>query len=114
MFGKYRMSLNRVHDTVEIREGGETLTLRVSADPMRLVAGLTQAQKLLQAIDADSTEEQRNRAAGHFAEAIFGAEQAGQLFDFYRGDASCVINICGKYFAERLRKLIEKAQKRVK
>ena len=36
----YELTLNRVHDTIVIREGDETLTLTVNGDAMRMVAGL--------------------------------------------------------------------------
>ena len=46
MFGKgYKMTLNRVHDAVTIKEGDETLKLTVNGDSMRMVAGLNKAQK---------------------------------------------------------------------
>jgi hypothetical protein len=48
MFGHYNMTLNRVHDTVVIREGDEKLKLFVDADPMRMTAGLIQAQQMMQ------------------------------------------------------------------
>ena len=41
----YRITLNRVHDTVLINEGADKLKLDVDGDPMRMVAGLSQAQK---------------------------------------------------------------------
>ena len=40
----YEMTLNRVHDTVTIREGDEKITLTVNGDAMRMVAGLNKAQ----------------------------------------------------------------------
>ncbi len=112
MFGGYTISLHRVHDSVRIREGDDALTLAVDADPMRMVAGLNQAQKTLQAITSESTEEETRAAAAFFAGIIFGQAQAEQLMAFYHGDAACVINVCGKYFSERLSKLIARAQKR--
>ncbi len=111
---RYEISLNRVHDRVRIREGSEVLDLRVDADPMRMVAGLNEAQRQLRAIGDDSPPEALQAAARHFAEVIFGAEQAARLMMFYRGDAACVINVCGRYFSERLSKLIDKAQRRMK
>lgn len=109
---KKELSLGRVHDTVVIREGEERLKMRVDVDPLRAIAGLSQAQKILQALTEESTEEEQLNAAKYFSIVIFGKEQTEQLCEFYRNDASCVINICGKYFSERLAKLIEKAQKK--
>lgn len=110
----FKLSLNRVHDTVRVVEGPDRLDLRVDGDAGRMIAGLTQAQKRLQALDADSSEEQQRDAATFFAGVIFGADQAAALMEFYRGDAGCVIGICGRYFSGRLSKLIEKAQKKAK
>lgn len=108
----FRISLNRIHDTVRITEGAEELTLKVEADPMRIVAGLNAAQERLKTITEASTAEEQKTEALFFAEVIFGKEQAEALLDFYRGDPVCVINVCGKYFAQRLGKLIAKAQKK--
>lgn len=110
----YRITLNRVHDSIRINEGNDTLRLFVDADPMRMVAGLSMAQKMLQSINSESTDEQHNEAALFFATAIFGKEQATELAEFYHNDAGCVISVCGKYFHERLGKLITKAQKKSK
>lgn len=110
----FEISLNRIHDTIRIREGNDSLTLSVDADAMRMVAGLNKARNLLQTIGEETTEEQRNDAARYFAAVIFGDEQAGKLMDFYRGDAGCVINVCGQYFAKRLSGMIAKAQKKLK
>ena len=110
----YKLTLNRVHDSVAICEGDERLKLAVDGDPMRMVAGLAQAQKLMQQLNDESTDEEVNGAALYFATVIFGKEQAEQLMAFYHKDAGCVINVCGKYFGGRLGKLIEKAQKKAK
>lgn len=110
----YKISLNRIHDRVRITEGDERLDLRVDADPMRVVAGLNEAQRRLKIITDESTVGERNNSAVYFAGVIFGAEQAAQLMDFYHDDAACVINVCGRYFSDRLSKLIEKAQRRAK
>lgn len=110
----YTLSLNRVHDRVRTVEGDEKLELRVDADPMRLVAGLNEAQRRLRELTEESDPEQQKDAALYFARAIFGEEQARALWDFYHDDAACVISVCGRYFTERLAKLIEKAQRRAK
>ena len=114
MFKPFTISLNRVHDRVRISEGSDTLDLAVDSDPMRLVAGLSQAQKQLQSLTAESTEEEQDNAALYFAEVIFGKKQAEKLAAFYHNDAGCVINVCGKYFEGRLAKLITAAQKKGK
>lgn len=106
------LTLGRVYDTLTIREGGATLSLHVSSDPARMVVGLTQAQKRLVTINEDTPEEERAEIAKFFSDVIFGEEQTKKLFDFYYGDSSCVVAVCGKYFAERLSKLIVKAQKK--
>ena len=113
LFGRYKMTLNRVHDTVVIREGGERLTLRVDADPLRLSAGLIQAQKQLEKWGEKTTAKQQREFAQFFAGVIFGDEQAKKLMEFYRNNPGCVVNVCGQYFSKRLRGLIEKAQRRM-
>ena len=110
----YNISLNRVHDRVRITEGDEHIDLRVDADPMRMVAGLNEAQRRLKTITDESTEDERNAIAQYFAGVIFGGEQAENMMEFYHCDAACVINVCGRYFSGRLAKLIEKAQRRLK
>lgn len=112
----YDITLNRVHDTVRINENGETLTLTVSADPMRIVAGLNKAQNKLTELVAkgEPTEDEMKEAAEFFAAVIFGQEQAGMVMAFYNDDAACVINVCGKYFRERLASKISQMQKKSK
>lgn len=114
MFGGKTLTLERVYDTVTIREGGNTLKLHVNADASRLVVGLSQAQKRLAAIKEETTDEERTEAARFFSDIIFGKEQTQKLFDYYFGDPVCVIAVCGKYFSSRLGKLITKQQKRMK
>lgn len=110
----FTLSLNRVHDRVRIVEGDERLTLIVDGDAMRMVAGLNEAQKRLKALTEESTVDEQKGAAQYFASVIFGEVQAEALMDFYHDDAGCVINICGRYFSDRLAKLIGKAQKRAR
>lgn len=112
MFGKNTLTLCRVYDTIKITEGGETLTLHVNSDPSRIVVGLAQAQKRLVTITEETTDEEREEIARFFSGVIFGEEQTQKLFDFYYGESSCVVAVCGQYFAKRLSKLISKAQKR--
>ena len=111
----YEITLNRVHDTVKISENGEYLTLTVNADPMRLVAGLNNAQKKLTELTEGEPEQAAvKEAAEYFAAVIFGPEQAEKLLAFYADDAACIINVCGTYFRERLAEKITKAQKKIK
>lgn len=110
----YSISLNRVHDTVRISEGFDKIKLRVDEDPMRMVAGLNRAQAMLKALTAEDGEDKTHEAALYFAGVIFGEAQARALLDFYRGDAACAVNVCGRYFTERLSGLIERAQKRMR
>ena len=112
MFG-YTVSLGRIHDKIRVREGAQTLELTVDSDPMKLTSGLLQAQEMLHEIDGEDPEKTR-AAALYFAGVIFREEQANKLLDFYLGDASCVINVCGRYFADRLSKKISAAQKKRK
>ena len=109
----YDISLNRVHDRVRIVEGDERLELRVEGDAMRMVAGLNEAQKRLRGLTDASTGEEQRDAALYFAGVMFGDEQAKALLDFYHNNAGCVVNVCGQYFSNRLRGLIEKAQKKM-
>lgn len=114
MFKRYEVTLNRVHDTVVIREGGERLTLIVNGDSMRMVAGLNNAQKKMKELKDDTPDETVKEVARYFAAVIFGEEQAGKLMQFYANDPGCVISVCGQYFRERLADKIAKAQKKMK
>jgi len=110
----FTITLNRIHDRVRIVEGDERLELRVDADPMRMVAGLNEAQRRLREISDESAPEIQHDASLYFAGVIFGQEQAQKLMEFYHDDAACVINVCGRYFSGRLAKMIEKAQKKMR
>lgn len=110
----YEMTLNRVHDTVTVREGDEKLTLTVNGDAMRIVAGLNRALAKMKEIDENAPDEAVIEAAEYFATVLFGKEQAAQLMAFYANDPGCVITVCGKYFRERLAEKITKAQKKLK
>ena len=110
----YEMTLNRVHDTIVVREGDETLKLTVNGDAMRMVAGLTKAQAKMKEITIDSPDNVVKGTAEYFASVIFGKDQAEQLMAFYADDPSCVITVCGKYFKERLAGKISDVQKKMK
>ena len=114
MFRKKDLSLGRVYDTITIREGNDRLVLHVNNDPNRIVIGLNEAQKRLKMIDKDTSNEDRAEIARFFSSVIFGDEQTQKIFDFYYGDAMCVISIASKYFTERLAKKITEAQKKAK
>ena len=114
MFGRYKMTLNRVHDIIEIRECEEKLTLTVNGDSMRMVAGLNKAQKKMQEINDETPDDEVKSVADYFASVIFGHEQAKKLMAFYADDPGCVISVCGQYFKERLAGRIAKVQKKLK
>ena len=110
----YEITLNRVHDTVVIREGNETLKLTVNGDAMRIVAGLNKAQQKMKDLSDDATDEQAKEAAEYFAAVIFGKEQAAQLVKFYAEDPACIVSVCGQYFKDRLAGKIAQVQKKMK
>jgi hypothetical protein len=110
----YEMTLNRVHDTVTVREGDEKITLTVNGDSMRMVAGLTKAQAKMKELTDDTPDEVVKECAEYFAAVIFGTEQAAQLMAFYADDPGCVITVCGQYFKDRLARKISDMQKRMK
>lgn len=110
----YELTLNRVHDTVTIREGGDTLKLAVNADPLRIVAGLNKAQEKMRSLTEESAVEQIAETAQFFAAVIFGKEQSEKLMEFYADDPSCVISVCGQYFKDRLAGKIAAVQKRMR
>ena len=109
----FRLTLNRVRDSIAVRESNEEIKLKVDADPRIMVTRIREAQKLLNsANDPQTTDQQRQEAVKAFSEAIFGPEQAEALAEFYNGDYSCVLTICGMYFEKRLCKKIIAAQKK--
>ena len=71
---KNEVTLNRIHHTVTINENGEKLKLTISADPMRIVAGLSKAQKKLnETISKENpTDEDIREAAEFFATVLLG------------------------------------------
>lgn len=111
------ITLNRVRDNITIREGNETLTLRVDSDATSIVSRLRNAQEEMAAVRDDTPETDAIRAARNLSESMFGKEQTDRLFEFYNGDASCVATICGMYFGDPKRGLCRKiiaAQKKRK
>lgn len=112
----YEITLNKIHDTVRVKENGESLVLTVCADPMRIVSGLARAQGKMQKLTEQENPDikELHEAAEYFAAVIFGVEQGEKLFAFYGNDPAAVINVCGTYFRERLQAKITAAQKRFK
>ena len=108
----FHVSLGRVRDKVMFKEADESLMLTVDGDAARMVRALTESQKALNAVKADSTDDERLEAAKQFATSIFGKEQAEKLIQFYHDDAVCVIEACGRYFSGSLSKKITRAQKK--
>jgi hypothetical protein len=106
------ISLGIVRDTVKFTESGDSITLTVCADPQRLVQGLSKARELMMLVTDDTPKEEQITAAKFIATVIFGSDQAEKLMNFYFGEPACVINVCGKYFAEKLSGLIVKEQKK--
>ena len=109
------ISLNRVRDSITIREGDEKLKLYVDSDANGIIRRIQAAQEALSAITDESMDTEREEAAKRLSDAIFGEEQTKKLVDFYHGDYGCVITICGIYFGDYkngLGKKITKAQKR--
>lgn len=111
MFGRYKLTLNRVYDKIRVVENDEKLILVVNADAMRLVAGLMTVQKEMSTY-GEMDDAKKADIAHRFAAVIFGEDQAKKLEDFYHGDPGCVVSVCGKYFSERLNKKLVKAQKK--
>ena len=109
------VTLNRIHHTVTIVESGERLKLTINADPMRLVAGLNNAQKKMNETikKEEPTEAELMEAAEYFSGVLFGHEQTDKLKEFYAGDAACIINVCGQIFQQQLAEKIAKAQKKM-
>ena len=110
----YEMTLNRVHDTITVRESDEKITLTVNGDAVRMVAGLNKAQAKMKSITDETPDDVVKETAEYFAAVFFGKEQAGKLMAFYADDPGCVITVCGRYFSERLADKITEVQKRMK
>lgn len=114
---KNEYTLNRVRDSIVVREGDETITLYVDSDANSLMIRLQNAQRELESVNNDPSEEHKVQAAKSLAVAMFGIEQAEALFAFYHGNAGCVVTICGMYFGDEkhgLGKKITKVQKKAK
>jgi hypothetical protein len=110
----FEMTLNRVHDTITIKEGGEALKLTVNGDAMRMVAGLNKAQQKMLDLPDNADDATVKECAEYFAAVIFGQEQAAKLMAFYADDPGCVITVCGQYFKVRLANKIAQVQKKAK
>lgn len=101
-----------VHDKVRFKNVDEAITLYVRSDASVMVSNLNKINKRLTGINEETSDEEKNMIALQFAECLFGGDQAEELMDFYNEDALAVITVCGRYFKERLSKIITKAQKR--
>ena len=106
---RYEVSTSRVRDKIRVRENENVLDLTVNEEAGRLVYGMNKVQKKL--AEATTEPNEARETAEYFAGVIFGKEQAEKLMDFYDGDPYCVIEVCGKYFGERLGAMITRAQK---
>lgn len=71
----FKISLNRVRDEIVIKEGDKELPLSVDSDANSLVMRLKEAQKPMLSVNADTTDEDKAKAARNLAAAIFGNEQ---------------------------------------
>lgn len=98
-----------VHDKVRFVAGDNKLVLRVDKSGRKIVSDLNKAKELMAQVTDESMEEDMKTAAMAFASAIFGDEQAKQLFDLY-GNPVSVVNVCGQYFGVSLKKKITAAQ----
>lgn len=111
----YKITLNRVHDLIEVREGTESLVLRVDADPMDIVRIITKLEPKLNMIQSNEEAKAEAESIGHeFCNVIFGRIQTSKLFEFYNNDALAVLDIISKYLSERLVMKVAKVQKRAK
>ena len=111
---RYEISLNRVHDRFDVKEGNERLVMQVDSDPRMIVTKIRNANEKIQEAQKNGSEEKREQAVRTFSEAMFGKEQTDSLLAFYNGDYSCVMTICALYFEKRLSSKITKAQKKLK
>lgn len=112
MFFRKEINPYSVSDKVTFRNVDKTLTLYVrAANAAPIVLGLKSAQERLRGLTDETPADERTAATLSFAGAIFGADQARKLLDFY-GEPLTVLTVCGQYFKERLGKKITKAQKR--
>ena len=100
-----------VSDKVTFRNVDKTLTLYVRASAATLVVNLKEAQDKLKELNDESSECERLNAARFFASAVFGADQANQLVDFYQ-EPMAIISVIGMYFDKQLKHKITKAQKK--
>lgn len=112
LFGRNRITLNKVRDTVYAAEGDETLELYVDDDAMALARRIRRCLEDIE--EAKLDPEKISGAAIRFSEAILGAEQTGKLIEFYHGNTLSVFEWTSKYFTARLSKKITKAQKNAK
>ena len=106
----FTISLNRVRDQIAVKEGEQEIILTVDSDANTLVRRLKKSKETMDAVNEQTTEEQKLEAARELASAIFGDEQAEALILFYSENAGNVAEVCARYFEDRLCEMITKAQ----
>ena len=107
--------MGRVHDLIEVREGTESLVLRVDADPADIVRVIAKLEPKMDSIQTN--EDAKAKAKGictEFGNVIFGEKQTSRLFDFYNENGAAVLSMLSKYLSERLVDKVTKLQKRAK
>ena len=112
---RYRLSMGRVHDLIEVREGTESLVLRVDADPVDIVRVITRLEPKMSSIQTnEDAKAEAKEICKEFGSVIFGAKQTVRLFDFYNDNSFAVLSMISKYLSERLVDKVTKAQKRAR
>ena len=112
MKNPFRKEINpyTVTDKVTFRNVDKTITLVVRSDAPALMTNLLKAEKIMEGVTVESSNEERMKAARFFAWAVFG-DESERLIEFYN-EPMAVIAAVGKYFDKRLKFLITKAQKK--
>lgn len=106
------LTTGRIRERVTFREGADFITLVADIDPLQLRQNLLTAQsRLTKAMQHPETADYKE-AAMDFASCFFGAEQAAQLMEFYKGNANAVMLASSKYFESGLNKRVLRAQRK--
>ena len=116
LFKRYTIRADKkpIRDKIRVRDGDAYIDLDICAAPGELVLALNHAQGILKGINADTPVETLRSSARSLATAVFGETQADALMKFYDNDAASVLEVCSRYFHDRLRHKLAKAQKRIK